>query len=155
MVCSEEKPDRNDRRFGLGGHQDGPGQRIGAWLLLAGRASGCWPACSGPLRKGSLAACRRKSVRGAAKHAIKRDLRFTSNGGVHISDAMQALLGWLFHSRRRGKKRRLMVRFDWTEVRSFDRLMEVTNRQKFPEPPRLDRVPLLLHADSSGGDPWV
>ena len=60
---------------------------------------------------------------GAAKEAIKRAWRFTSNGGVHISDAMQGPLGWLFGSRKQWKNHPLVVSFDWTQVRRFHTLM--------------------------------
>ena len=59
----------------------------------------------------------------AAKHAIKRAWRFTCNPGVHVAEAMQGPLGWLFHSRRRWKNRPLVVSFDWTQVRDFHTLM--------------------------------
>jgi hypothetical protein len=59
----------------------------------------------------------------AAKHAIKRAWRFTSNPGVHIAEAMQGPLGWLFRSRRHWKNRPLVVSFDWTQVRDFHTLM--------------------------------
>jgi hypothetical protein len=60
---------------------------------------------------------------GAAKHGIKRAWRFTANNGVHVSDAMQGPLGWLFCNRKRWKNHPLLVTFDWTEVRSFHTLM--------------------------------
>lgn len=60
---------------------------------------------------------------GFAKHQIKRVWRFTANDRVHISDAMQGPLQWLFHSRKRWKKRPLVVTCDWTEVRGFHTLM--------------------------------
>jgi hypothetical protein len=60
---------------------------------------------------------------GVAKHCIKRVWRFTVNDGVHISDAMQGPLQWLFHSRKHWKNHPLLVTFDWTEVRSFHTLM--------------------------------
>ena len=60
---------------------------------------------------------------GAAKHCIKRVWRFTANDRVHVSDAMQGPLRWLFHSRKHWKNRPLLVTFDWTEVRSFHTLM--------------------------------
>jgi Transposase DDE domain len=60
---------------------------------------------------------------GVAKHCIKRAWRFTANGRVHVSDAMQGPLRWLFHSRKHWKKHPLLVTFDWTEVRSFHTLM--------------------------------
>ena len=60
---------------------------------------------------------------GAAKHAIKRVWRFTANDRIHISDAMQGPLRWLFRNRRRWKNHPLVVTFDWTKVRSFHTLM--------------------------------
>jgi hypothetical protein len=54
-----------------------------------------------------------------AKHAIKRAWRFTCNGRVEVADAMAGVIGRL--TRRR--KKRLIVSFDWTEVRSFHTLM--------------------------------
>lgn len=60
---------------------------------------------------------------GAAKHGIKRAWRFTANERVHVSDAMQGPLRWLFHSRQRWKNHPLVVTFDWTEVRRFHTLM--------------------------------
>jgi len=60
---------------------------------------------------------------GTAKHAIKRVWRFTANDRVHVGDAMQGPLRWLFHSRKPWKNRPLLVTFDWTEVRSFHTLM--------------------------------
>jgi hypothetical protein len=35
-----------------------------------------------------------------AKHCIKRAWRFTSNERIHISEAMQGPLRWLFRQRR-------------------------------------------------------
>lgn len=60
---------------------------------------------------------------GTAKHAIKRVWRFTANDRVHVSDAMQGPLRWLFHNRKAWKNHPLLVTFDWTEVRSFHTLM--------------------------------
>ncbi len=60
---------------------------------------------------------------GAAKHGIKRAWRFTANQRVHISDAMQGPLRWLFRNRRTWQDHPLLVTFDWTEVRSFHTLM--------------------------------
>jgi hypothetical protein len=60
---------------------------------------------------------------GAAKHGIKRAWRFTANDRVHIGDAMQGPLRWLFRTRRHWKNHPLLVTFDWTEVRSFHTLM--------------------------------
>jgi hypothetical protein len=60
---------------------------------------------------------------GAAKHSIKRVWRFTANDRVHVGDAMQGPLRWLFQSRKHWKNHPLLVTFDWTEVRSFHTLM--------------------------------
>jgi hypothetical protein len=54
-----------------------------------------------------------------AKSAIKRVLRFTDNSRVEVADAMAGAIARLV--RRRTK--RLLVSFDWTEVRSFHCLM--------------------------------
>jgi hypothetical protein len=58
----------------------------------------------------------------SAKHTIKRVWRFTSNTRVHVGDAMQGPLAWLFRGKA-WKKRPLLVSFDWTEVRNFHTLM--------------------------------
>ncbi len=60
---------------------------------------------------------------GAAQHGIKRAWRFTANDRVHVGDAMQGPLRWLFQNRKAWKHRPLLVTFDWTEVRSFHTLM--------------------------------
>ena len=60
---------------------------------------------------------------GAAKHSIKRVWRFTTNDRVHVGDAMQGPLRWLFRNRKPWKNHPLLVTFDWTEVRSFHTLM--------------------------------
>ena len=60
---------------------------------------------------------------GAAKHSIKRVWRFTANQRVHVADAMQGPLRWLFRNRQLWKNHPLLVTFDWTEVRSFHTLM--------------------------------
>jgi len=70
-----------------------------------------------------LGRLRAKEHNATTKHCIKRVWRFTTNGRVHISDAMQGPLRWLFHSRKRWKNHPLLVTFDWTEIRSFHTLM--------------------------------
>lgn len=60
---------------------------------------------------------------GAAKHSIKRVWRFTANERVHVADAMQGPLRWLFHHRKAWKNHPLLVTFDWTEIRTFHTLM--------------------------------
>jgi hypothetical protein len=54
-----------------------------------------------------------------AKGAIKRAWRFTDNGRVAVSDAMAGVIARLVRKR----KKRLIVSFDWTEVRDFHCLM--------------------------------
>jgi len=57
----------------------------------------------------------------AAKHAIKRVWRFTSNVAVHVGDAMQGPLRWLLRSRA-WRQTPLVVTLDWTQVRNFHTL---------------------------------
>ncbi len=54
-----------------------------------------------------------------AKGAIKRAWRFTDNARVEVADAMAGVIARLVRER----KKRLIVSFDWTEVRSFHCLM--------------------------------
>lgn len=54
-----------------------------------------------------------------AKSAIKRAWRFIDNGRIEVSDAMAGVVKKL--TRRR--KKRLLVSFDWTEIRTFHTLM--------------------------------
>ena len=55
----------------------------------------------------------------AAKHAIKRAWRFTCNDRVEVADAMAGVI----QRPARKRKKRLVVSFDWTDVRSFHTLM--------------------------------
>jgi hypothetical protein len=55
----------------------------------------------------------------AAKHKIKRVRRFTCNDRIEISDAMKGVIDRLVHKRRK----RLIISFDWTEVRHSHTLM--------------------------------
>ena len=61
------------------------------------------------------------------KYAIKRVWRFTSNPRVEVSTAMEGVIQHLVnrHNRRRrkGRRRALVVNFDWTDVRGFKTLM--------------------------------
>lgn len=65
----------------------------------------------------------------AAKHCIKRTWRFTANERVVVSDAMQGTvrqLGKRYQKlQRRGRQRRpkLLIAFDWTEIRDYHTLM--------------------------------
>jgi hypothetical protein len=54
-----------------------------------------------------------------AKSAIKRAWRFTDNRRVEVADAMAGVIARLVRKR----KKRLIVSFDWTEVRDFHCLM--------------------------------
>ena len=54
-----------------------------------------------------------------AKSAIKRAWRFSDNHRVEVADAMAGVVARLVRKR----KKRLIVSFDWTEVRSFHTLM--------------------------------
>ena len=65
----------------------------------------------------------------AAKHRIKRTWRFVANPRVVISDGMAGVI-WQLVKRyrklqRRGRARRpkLLIAFDWTEIRNFHTLM--------------------------------
>ncbi len=54
-----------------------------------------------------------------AEAALKRAWRFTDNARVEVADAMAGVIARLVRER----KKRLIVSFDWTEVRSFHTLM--------------------------------
>lgn len=54
-----------------------------------------------------------------AKSGIKRAWRFTANPRIEIADAMAGVIQRLV----RRRKKRLLVSFDWTEVRDFHTLM--------------------------------
>lgn len=54
-----------------------------------------------------------------AKSAIKRVWRFTDNHRIEVADAMAGVIAHLVRKR----KKRLIVSFDWTEVRHFHTLM--------------------------------
>ena len=76
----------------------------------------------------SLAAIGRKLTGPTAvKHRIKRTWRFVANPRVVVSDAMRGLVEQLVKRYRRPRKRRrrvrLLVAFDWTEIRNFHTLM--------------------------------
>jgi len=79
----------------------------------------------------SLAAIGRKLTEATAvKHGIKRTWRFVANQRVVVSVAMRGVVQRLVkryrQPQRRGKKRRrprLLIAFDWTEIRDFHTLM--------------------------------
>ena len=55
----------------------------------------------------------------AAKYKIRRAWRFTCNRRIEVADAM----GGVIKRIARKRKKRLLISFDWTEVRSFHTLM--------------------------------
>jgi hypothetical protein len=56
----------------------------------------------------------------AAKYTTRRAWRFTCNPRVEVADAMAGVIDRIA---RRRRKKRLIVSFDWTDVRSFHTLM--------------------------------
>lgn len=70
--------------------------------------------------RASLAAIGRQLLGpAAAKHRIKRTWRFVANPRVELSDAMHGVVRRLV----KGRKKPLLVGFDWTEIRGFCTLM--------------------------------
>src|SRR3954452_155449 len=68
----------------------------------------------------NLAAIGRKMAGAvAAKYTTRRAWRFTCNRRVEVADAMAGVVARLARRRRK----RLIVSFDWTDVRSFHTLM--------------------------------
>jgi DDE family transposase len=65
---------------------------------------------------------RRLTGETTTKARIQKTWRFTSNTRVVVSDAMQGVIRWLC-SRKRFRKKPLLVAFDWTEIRQFHTLM--------------------------------
>lgn len=66
----------------------------------------------------SLVEIGRRLTTTTAKHGIKRVWRFTANKRVHVSDAMEGVLQRLL----RGRRKRLLVSFDWVQVKNFHTL---------------------------------
>ena len=60
-----------------------------------------------------------RAMLGRAKHQIKRAWRFCANPRVETADAMKAVIGKLLKRR----KKRLLISFDWTDIRGFHTLM--------------------------------
>ena len=74
-------------------------------------------------RAGSPSGCQHLQDRQTLHQAT---WRFTCNERIHIPEAMQGPLPWLFRQRRCWKKHPLVVSTDWTKVRSFHTLMLAT-----------------------------
>ena len=60
-----------------------------------------------------------RSMLGRAKHQIKRCWRFCANDRIETADAMRGLTARLLKKR----KKKLVVGFDWTDLRGFSTLM--------------------------------
>jgi hypothetical protein len=70
----------------------------------------------------TLSAIGRRLIGGTTKARIQKTWRFTANERVVVSDAMQGVIRWLC-SRKRFRKKPLLIAFDWTEIRQFHTLM--------------------------------
>ncbi len=66
----------------------------------------------------SLASIGRK-MQGNAKHQIKRAWRFCANDRIETADAMRPVIFKLLKHR----KKKLLISFDWTDIRGFHTLM--------------------------------
>lgn len=66
----------------------------------------------------SLASIGRR-MKGQTKHQIKRCWRFCANTRVETADAMKGVIGKLLKKR----KKKLLISFDWTDIRGFHTLM--------------------------------
>lgn len=60
-----------------------------------------------------------RSMNGMAKHQIKRCWRFCANDRIETADAMRGVLKRVLKKR----KKKLLVSFDWTDIKSFQTLM--------------------------------
>src|SRR5437868_14212428 len=60
-----------------------------------------------------------RSMLGTAKHQIKRCWRFVANDHVETADAMAGVLKRVLKKR----KKKLLISFDWTDIRGFQTLM--------------------------------
>lgn len=60
-----------------------------------------------------------RALAGSAKHQIKKTWRFCANDDVTVCDAMRGVVRRVLKRR----KKRLIVSFDWTDIRSFQTLM--------------------------------
>lgn len=60
-----------------------------------------------------------RGLTGLAKHQIKKTWRFCANDRVEVADAMQGVIGRLLRKR----KKKLLIAFDWTDIRGFQTLV--------------------------------
>jgi hypothetical protein len=60
-----------------------------------------------------------RAMNGLVKHQIKRCWRFCANPRVETADAMQGVLRRVLKKR----KKKLLISFDWTDIKSFQTLM--------------------------------
>lgn len=60
-----------------------------------------------------------RAMNGMVKHQIKRCWRFCANDRIETADAMRGILKRVLKKR----KKRLLVSFDWTDIRGFQTLM--------------------------------
>jgi hypothetical protein len=60
-----------------------------------------------------------RAMTGTVKHQIKRCWRFCANERVETADAMQGVIQRVLKKR----KRKLLISFDWTDIRSFQTLV--------------------------------
>jgi hypothetical protein len=60
-----------------------------------------------------------RAMNGMVKHQIKRCWRFCANDRIETADAMQGVLKRVLKKR----KKKLLVSFDWTDIKHFQTLM--------------------------------
>jgi len=60
-----------------------------------------------------------RAMQGVVKHQIKRCWRFCANDRIETADAMRGVLKRVLKKR----KKKLLVSFDWTDIKSFQTLM--------------------------------
>jgi Transposase DDE domain len=60
-----------------------------------------------------------RAMQGMVKHQIKRCWRFCANDRIETADAMRGILGRVLKKR----KKKLLIGFDWTDIRSFQTLL--------------------------------
>lgn len=60
-----------------------------------------------------------RAITGTVKHQIKRCWRFCANDRIETADAMRPILARVLKKR----KKKLLISFDWTDIRSFQTLV--------------------------------
>src|SRR5438552_17602549 len=60
-----------------------------------------------------------RAMQGMVKHQIKRCWRFCANERIETADAMRGVLKGVLKKR----KKKLLISFDWTDIKSFSTLM--------------------------------